>query len=228
CHTPSIPCYRQQNKPKKNRCKKKNVVCVPCILTFPANLHLLFLKLPHPPTQHIAGMIIGGVVTATTGLGMIGGMFPIKRKEFLLAFAVMLVITMMAELGLGGAIWFRTLRMRSVFETQWINDWSDALKISFQDTTLAGYTQCCGYLANQNVVLSGACTTVPSTFPGCQEKIANFAVGYLGRLFTSLFGFTIANIFSFVSTVILIQTRNDEERYIRIGKKEGRSYTNVI
>jgi hypothetical protein len=68
----------------------------------------------------------------------------------------------------------------------------------------------------------------PLDFPVCAEKISAFADGYLRKLFTSLFGFTIINVFVFVTTVMLIQTRNDEERYIRIGMKEGRTYVNAI
>lgn len=97
--------------------------------------------------------------------------------------------------------------------------------------SLTGYGQCCGYsLGDQSsVVLSGACaSSVPTKFPGCEEKIAAFADSYLRKLYTSLFGFTVVNVVCFVSTVILIQARNDEERYIRIGRKEGRTYTNAI
>jgi len=78
------------------------------------------------------------------------------------------------------------------------------------------------------VVLSGACTASPSTFPGCEEKVSAFADSYLRKLYTSLFGFTVVNVVCFVSNVILIQARNDEERYIRIGRKEGRMYKNSI
>ncbi|KAG0305622.1 phospholipid scramblase 1 [Dissophora globulifera] len=176
-----------------------------------------------------AGMFIGIGVAATSLVGYIGGISPLRRKDFLTGFVVLLMLAMLAELGLGGTIWFRSLRIRSLFQTLWVNSWSDSLKIAFQDmTTQTGFGQCCGYLANQNVVASGACATIPSTFPGCEEKVFSFADGYLRKLFTSLFGFTIVNVVVFVATIILIQTRNDEERYIRIGKKEGRTYSNVI
>ncbi|KAG0369904.1 phospholipid scramblase 1 [Gamsiella multidivaricata] len=175
-----------------------------------------------------AGAVIGGIVAGTALIGYVGGIAPIKRKDFLIAYVVLLITVIFVELGLGGVIWFKTLRMRSLFQTQWLT-WSDSLKIAFQDmSTLTGYGQCCGYLDNQNVVLSGQCATVPSGFDGCQEKVSTFADLYLRKLFTSLFGFTIVNVFVFVSAVILIQTRNDEERYIRIGKKEGRTYSNAI
>ncbi|KAI1319227.1 phospholipid scramblase 1 [Mortierella claussenii] len=175
------------------------------------------------------GTIIGGIVAATALIGFVGGIAPIKLKNFLLAFVVLLIMVAGAELGLGGVIWFKTLRMRSLFQSQWLL-WPDTLKIKFQDmTSLTGYGQCCGYLPNQDVVISGACTlATAASFPGCEEKVSVFADGYLRKLFTSLFGFTIVNVFVFVTTVILVQTRNDEERYIRIGKKEGRTYTNVI
>ncbi|KAF9112143.1 phospholipid scramblase 1 [Mortierella sp. AM989] len=174
------------------------------------------------------GTMLGGIVVGTAIVGIIGGIAPIRFKKFLLAFVILLISVMLAELGLGGVIWFKTLRMRSLYQHQWL-DWTDSLKIAFQDmTSLTGYGQCCGYLQNANVVPSGECASLTQSFPGCEEKISAFADGYLRKLFTSLFGFTIVNVIVFVTTVILIQTRNDEERYIRISQKEGRTYTNVI
>ncbi|KAF9349386.1 phospholipid scramblase 1 [Mortierella sp. AD094] len=175
-----------------------------------------------------AGTIIGAVVAGTALFGFVGGIAPIRFRTILTTFILLLIGAMLAELGLGGVIWFKTLRMRSLYQTQWLT-WSDSLKIAFQDmTSVTGYDQCCGYTQFNNVVLSGACAAPNQQFPGCEEKVSAFADSYLRKLFTSLFGFTVINVFVFVATVILIQTRNDEERYIRIRKKEGRTYTNVI
>ncbi|KAI7819995.1 hypothetical protein BC939DRAFT_505258 [Gamsiella multidivaricata] len=175
-----------------------------------------------------AGTFIGALVAGTALVGYVGGVAPVRRKRFLVSFAWLMVAVMIAELSLGGVIWFKTLRMRSLFASQWLT-WPDSLKTAFQDmTTLAGYPQCCGYLYRQNVVPSGLCAQSPSIFPGCEEKVSVFADSYLRKLYTSLFGFTIVNVVCFVSTVILIQARNDEERYIRIGRKEGRTYKNSI
>ncbi|OAQ23467.1 hypothetical protein K457DRAFT_886862 [Linnemannia elongata AG-77] len=146
----------------------------------------------------------------------------------LIAFVWLIVTAMLAELGLGGVIWFKTLRMRSLFHTQWVGEWSDSLKVAFQD--MVRYGQCCGYNDRASIVLQGACAA-PNAFnlyPGCEEKVSTFADSYLRKLYTSLFGFTLVNVVCFISTVILIQARNDEERYIRIGRKEGRTYHNSI
>ncbi|KAK3842958.1 MAG: hypothetical protein J3R72DRAFT_420825 [Linnemannia gamsii] len=172
----------------------------------------------------------GGIVAATGLVGFVGAIAPISRKDFLIAYIILLILVILAELGLGGVIWFKTLRMRSVFQEQWLHEWALSLKASFQDmTSLTGYGQCCGYATVADMVESEACKlSTPNDLPVCAEKISAFADGYLRKLFTSLFGFTIVNVFVFVTTVILIQTRNDEERYIRIGKKEGRTYMDVI
>ncbi|KAF9912878.1 phospholipid scramblase 1 [Linnemannia zychae] len=177
-----------------------------------------------------AGAIIGGIVAATGLVGFVGAIAPISRKDFLLAYVVLLIAVILAELGLGGVIWFKTLRMRSVFQDKWTNEWVLSLKAAFQDmTSLTGYGQCCGYATRADMVFSEACgPSTPVEVPVCAEKISAFADSYLRKLFTSLFGFTIINVFVFVTTVILIQTRNDEERYIRIGKKEGRTYIDSI
>ncbi|KAG0239744.1 phospholipid scramblase 1 [Mortierella sp. GBA43] len=171
---------------------------------------------------------LGGIVAGTALVGYVGAISPLKRKRFLVCFLVLMIVVMFAELGLGGVIWFKTLRMRSLFQDKWLI-WPDSLKIAFQDmTSLTGYGQCCGYITGQNIVSSGLCAVSPQSFVGCEEKVSVFADGYLRKLFTSLFGFTVVNVFVFISGVMLVQTRNDEERYIRIGKKEGRMYSNVI
>ncbi|KAF9934123.1 phospholipid scramblase 1 [Linnemannia zychae] len=177
------------------------------------------------------GTTMGAVVATTALVGYIGGAAPVRFKAFLVAFVWLIVTAMLAELGLGGVIWFKTLRMRSLFHTQWVNEWSDSLKIAFQDMTqMTGYGQCCGYNDKASIVLSGACAApnASTLYQGCEEKVSTFADSYLRKLYTSLFGFTLVNVVCFVSTVILIQARNDEERYIRIGRKEGRAYHNSI
>ncbi|KAF9408242.1 phospholipid scramblase 1 [Podila epigama] len=175
----------------------------------------------------LAGTYVGGFVALSGFIGLLGGLAPVRRKRLLITFAWLVLFALIAELTLGGIIWFKTLRMRSLFRTQWIT-WPTSLKIAFQDmTSLTGYGQCCGYGKGdqESVVPSGACARpVPTRFEGCEEKISAFADGYLRKLYTSLFGFTVVNVVCFVSTIILIQARNDEERYIRIGRKEGRAY----
>ncbi|KAK3828599.1 MAG: hypothetical protein J3Q66DRAFT_323059 [Benniella sp.] len=174
------------------------------------------------------GTFIGALVAATAIVGYVGGAAPVRRKRFLLAFAWLIVAALFAELLLGGVIWFKTLRMRSLFASQWLT-WSDELKIAFQQmTTVKGYGQCCGYKYGEHVVRSGICEVQAAMFPGCEEKVSTFADLYLRKLYTSLFGFTIVNVVCFLSTVALIQARNDEERYIRIGRKEGMMYKNAI
>ncbi|KAF9419976.1 phospholipid scramblase 1 [Podila epigama] len=176
-----------------------------------------------------AGTVIGGLVVVTGLVGIIGGTSPINRKVFLVTFVWLLIAIVCAELSLGGIIWFKTLRMRSLFHDQWLN-WPNTLKTAFQDmTSLTGYDLCCGYQKGKDIVLSGHCTPTTTTmYEGCEDKISAFADGYLRKLYTSLFGFTVVNVFIFICTIILIQARNDEERYIRIGRKEGRTYVNSI
>lgn len=65
-----------------------------------------------------------------------------RRKRFLIAFAWLVVFALIAELSLGGMIWFKTLRMRSLFRTQWIT-WSTELKVAFQDMVNETCCPCC-------------------------------------------------------------------------------------
>jgi len=98
------------------------------------HLASLFLSVSLP----IAGTIIGGIVVGTGVVGVIGGTSPIRRKLFLVSFVWLMIAVVLAELGLGGVIWFKTLRMRSLFESQWVNLWPDSLKVAFQDMVRRG------------------------------------------------------------------------------------------
>ncbi|KAF9971888.1 phospholipid scramblase 1 [Actinomortierella ambigua] len=174
------------------------------------------------PEIEITGTAIGGFVALSSLVGYVAGVKPIERKKILLTFCWLVLLAIIAELALGGVVWFKTLRMRSLFDEKWKHEWPNSLKAQFQEMLeLDGYGYCCGYTYNNDVVSQGICATNALTFPGCEEKISAFADRYLRKLFTSLFGFTIVNVFCFITTVILIQARNDEERYIRIGRKEG-------
>lgn len=72
-------------------------------------------------------------MAVTALVGYVGGAAPVRFKLLLVAFVWLIVTAMLAELGLGGVIWFKTLRMRSLFHTQWVGEWSDSLKVAFQD-----------------------------------------------------------------------------------------------
>ncbi|KAG0235856.1 phospholipid scramblase 1 [Actinomortierella wolfii] len=175
------------------------------------------------PEIEITGTIIGGFVALTALVGYVAGVKPIERKKILVTYCWLVLLAIIVELALGGVVWFKTLRMRSLFDEKWRHEWPDSLKLEFQEMTeLDGYGICCGYFFNKgDVIREGHCEKDPLIFPGCEEKVSAFADRYLRKLFTSLFGFTVVNVFCFITTVILIQARNDEERYIRIGRKEG-------
>lgn len=72
-------------------------------------------------------------MAATALVGYVGAISPLKRKRFLIVFMCLLIAAMFAELGLGGVIWFKTLRMRSLYKDKWQMVWPDTLKIAFQD-----------------------------------------------------------------------------------------------
>jgi len=104
-------------------------------------LSLLTLRVPFLSPQ-LAGTFTGAFVAVTALVGYIGGIAPVQRKNFLLAFAWLMVIAMLAELSLGGVIWFKTLTMRSLFSHQWPT-WPDSLKVAFQDMVRPGH-RCIG------------------------------------------------------------------------------------
>jgi len=168
----------------------------------------------------LAGSIfVGGLVTFSFLLSAVGLFDPLRRKNFLIAYCVIVVCVIISLLCLGGVVWFSTLSERAHFGGEWTNNWSDSMKGLFQDEL-----KCCGW---QNVttgfIPSSFCPTIEESMnkPGCLDPLVVHADDLLRNLFTTMFGFITADVFAFFACVILIQARNVEERYRKIDEKNG-------
>nr|CAG8570406.1 13848_t:CDS:2 [Entrophospora candida] len=161
----------------------------------------------------LIGLIIISFFTASVGF-----FNPLKRKRFLYAHIFLIVLSIFALLAMGANVWFKTLDERKHFDDKW-RSWDPNTRAFFQDEL-----DCCGYFNSTNLaVVSTACPNklVIKSKIGCVDSITQKADKSARQLFTTLFGFMIIDLFAFFSTIVFIQARNVEERYIKIDEKHG-------
>nr|CAG8616395.1 8736_t:CDS:2 [Entrophospora candida] len=158
-----------------------------------------------------------GLIIISFLIASIGFFNPIKRKKFLYVHTFLIVISSFALLALGANVWFKTLDERDQFNDKW-KGWSQNTRAYFQNEL-----NCCGYNNSTDLPVLDKCPNDIVKPPGCIDAITQTADRSSRQLFTSLFGFIIIDIFAFFSTVILIQSRNVEERYMKIDEKYGNS-----
>ncbi|RIB25271.1 hypothetical protein C2G38_2166246 [Gigaspora rosea] len=166
----------------------------------------------------LAGTIgVGSFIVVSSLVALVGFISPLKYKNWLVAHVFLIVISSLALLALGGDIWFRTLNERQQYGNEWL-EWDNSMKALFEDQL-----QCCGYQnSTDNPAPSTLCTPdVSPNIQGCIGPITSKATALSQQLFTTLFGFITVDVFALFATIILIQARNVEERYIKIDEKNS-------
>lgn len=88
-----------------------------------------------------------------------------------------------------------------------------------------GQFNCCGYLnpANPPFVTDNTCPNVEQAqkLGGCVTNFGNFANQFLDIVFTAMFGAVALDVVLFLSSVVLIKDRKEQERYRLIDRKYG-------
>lgn len=84
---------------------------------------------------------------------------------------------------------------------------------------------CCGYLnpANPPFITDATCPNVQQAqkLGGCVTNFGNFANQFLDVVFTAMFGAVALDVILFLSSVVLIKDRKEQERYRLIDRKYG-------
>ncbi|KAK9694469.1 hypothetical protein K7432_013412 [Basidiobolus ranarum] len=156
----------------------------------------------------IAGLSMGIMATFSSFIGFHGSAHPVRNKRWLVLYGWLVVAVLVIELSLGAVIWFRSLSIRNNFSDKW-RTWDPALRALFQETD-----SCCGYFDSTDFPADSiSCRSPEHAWPGCVDMIHIYSDNYLRNIYTALFGFVAVDVFAFFALVILIQARNDQERY---------------
>ncbi|KAF0369748.1 tetraspanin family protein [Gigaspora margarita] len=166
----------------------------------------------------IGGIIVGIVRVLTFLVGMIGFFAPFKRRGLLIAHSISIIITAIALLILGAKVWFKTLDERNFFKDVWI-EWKNGTRARFQNEF-----NCCGweYPLSYGVV-SRICPDLQQAnatmFGGCDDLLIRSGDLLSREIFTSLFGFMMIDVLTFLAVCVLIHVRKVEERFRKIEEK---------
>jgi len=169
-------------------------------------------------SSNLYSLIMGGIIIlATSVIGFVGYMEPIKRKQWLLAFCWLVVGLMFTCIGLGCGVWFQTLTMHDDSGLKWRSSWSYNLRRAFQEAKTDA--PCCGFMSPRDApALTDVCFD-QSALPGCQDFVFSYADSYLRNIYTFIFSLTFLDLFVFLAGVIFVQERNDEARFERMAAK---------
>ncbi|ORY07846.1 hypothetical protein K493DRAFT_250847 [Basidiobolus meristosporus CBS 931.73] len=156
----------------------------------------------------LGGFFVGALTVVSSLIGFYASLRPVRRKNILVVFAWLIIFVICIELFLGAAIWFRSLNIRGSFSDKW-GTWDMVLKVAFQEAD-----NCCGYYnAQDRPADSATCHMASIPHIGCVDAIHIYTDNYLRNIYTCLFGFVAVDVFAFLACVVLIQARNDQERY---------------
>jgi len=185
----------------------------------------LFFNMIFSKADLLSGFVLGIFMAATSFLAV----FAVVQRNHvtggLAALNWMLIADAVVVLVIGSRLWFASLRQRAEFHTAWVN-LPPASRIFIQDTY-----HCCGYFlgndtaeiggqfcANQTIVNS-LNTSVLSNF--CVTPVTARTDYTLENTFTSIYAFMVPVIGLFLTSLCVIQMRNEIERFKRIDSKRG-------
>jgi hypothetical protein len=95
--------------------------------------------------------------------------------------------------------------------------WTYNLKLAFQNSE--EYPPCCGFKDPRDApALTDYCFE-QSALPGCQDYVFAYGDSYLRNIYMFVFGLCVLISLTWMSAVVFVQARNDEERFEKMAQK---------
>jgi len=188
-----------------------NMSATPTVGNVVRNLLLIY----SPNTAGIvnAAFIFFGFLVSIPGL-----ILP-STRGWLKFFASIVVINAIFTMVIGLFIWFHTLKTRSEFSSVY------AALPGTSQSLVQQALNCCGYENSTSpmFIVDSVCPTAAEAAlkGGCISPFSSKANVILDQIFTAAFGIVGVDAVTFLSILMLLQVRKEQERYRHIDEKNG-------
>lgn len=163
--------------------------------------------------------VVNSVFIFVTFLLSLPALFLPTNRGWLRTQGWLVVVCATFTLGLGLAVWVDTLQTRAELSELWQRE-SPLIQSLLQEKF-----NCCGYFNSTSppFVQDGTCTNslVAAQRGGCIGPFSSFANRYLDLIFTAAFGIVGVDALLVLCVAMVLQYRQEQERYRHIDEKNG-------
>lgn len=182
------------------------------------------------PTYLNMGLVLGISLLVTFLFSVIAIVKVNHKTMALVILNYMLLLNTMMVIVIGTAVWFPSLRQRSLFHKSWA-DFTRDERIFVQDKF-----SCCGYFNASDIAEVGGsfCTQTQVTFLNaldlrnddnahffCVKPVTAFTDYLLENTFSTIYAFMVPALGLLLATICLIYKRKEAERFKLIDAKRG-------
>ncbi|KAF2281614.1 tetraspanin [Westerdykella ornata] len=163
--------------------------------------------------------VVNAIFIFVTFLLSLPALFLPTNRGWLRAQGWLVVFCAVFTLGLGLSVWVSTLQTRRQLGVMW------GQQTPLIQSLLQQKFNCCGYHNSTSppFIQDTTCTNslVAAQKAGCIGDFSKFANGYLDLIFTAAFGMVGVDAILVLCVAMVIQYRNEQERYRHIDEKVG-------
>ncbi|KAI9474948.1 hypothetical protein BX667DRAFT_341438 [Coemansia mojavensis] len=141
-------------------------------------------------------------------LGIFASLAPLKRKKLLYYYMFSIAVAIFITFIFNVWLWTGTLNINDRYRDLWINEWSDEIKLMFEDQD-----GCCGFLSrDDNPVSSSASCLNKAIKHGCLYAIIMYTQRAHRYVYAGLISFSLVGLCCIVMTLLLISDCDSEHR----------------
>lgn len=112
-------------------------------------------------------VFVGVYISFSSSVAIFASLAPLKRRRLLKLFAAATVLIIVFMFCLIVWLWTRTLNMNNVYRDYWREDWSETIKMTFENDN-----RCCGYLNPNDAPIPSSKSCQDSTIKnGCMYPV---------------------------------------------------------
>ncbi|KAF2639291.1 tetraspanin [Massarina eburnea CBS 473.64] len=167
----------------------------------------------------LTGGVVNSIFIFATFLLSLPALFLPTNRGWLRTQGWLVMFCAIFTLGLGLAVWVETLQTRAALGLIWTRE------TPLIQSLLQQKFNCCGYFnaTSPPFQQDGTCinTLVAAQKGGCIAAVSSFSNRYLDLIFTAAFGIVGVDIILVLLVAMVLQYRQEQERYRHIDEKNG-------